>query len=90
VGIEKSRLLSLWPLHRRDRSFIANPVPVAFVSLSKIVAADGTPIGRDFLINSTTTGNQHSPAIAGGQGGAVVVWISDPATNVYARRIAAH
>ena len=55
----------------------------------RLLAADGTPIGRDFLINATTTGNQHSPAIAGGQGGAVVVWLSDPATTVYARRIAA-
>jgi hypothetical protein len=55
----------------------------------RLLAADGTPTGRDFLINSTTAGNQHSAAIAGGQGGAVVVWISDPATTVYARRIAA-
>jgi len=55
----------------------------------RLLAADGTPIGRDFLINSTTAGNQHSPAIAAGPGGAVVVWISDPATNLYARRIGA-
>jgi hypothetical protein len=55
----------------------------------RLLAADGTPIGRDVLINSTTAGNQHSPAIASGPGGAVVVWTSDPATTVYARRIAA-
>src|ERR1700676_810280 len=51
----------------------------------RLLAADVTPTGRDILINSTTTGNQHSPAIASGQGGAVVVWISDPATTIYAR-----
>jgi len=51
------------------------------------VLIDGTPIGRDVLINSTTAGNQHTAAIASGPGGAVVVWLSDPGTTVYARRI---
>jgi|SRR5579864_7391482 len=53
----------------------------------RLFAADGTPIGRDVLINSTTAGNQHTAAIASGPGGAVVVWLSDPGTTVYARRI---
>ena len=53
----------------------------------RLLAADGTPIGRDVLINSTTAGNQHTAAIASGPGGAVVVWLSDPGTTVYARRI---
>jgi hypothetical protein len=55
----------------------------------RLLAADGTPIGRDFLINTTTAGNQVSPAMAAGPGGAVAVWVSGPATTIYARRIAA-
>ncbi len=55
----------------------------------RLLAADGTPLGRDFLINTTAAGNQHSPAIAAGPGGAVAVWVSEPATTIYARRIAA-
>jgi hypothetical protein len=54
----------------------------------RLLAADGTPIGRDFLINATTAGNQYDPAIAAGPGGAVAVWVSGPATTIYARRIA--
>lgn len=40
--------------------------------------AEGVPIGGGFRINSFTTGDQHSPAVAAdGQGGFVVVWQSD-------------
>ncbi len=53
----------------------------------RLLAADGTPQGSDFPIAHIVAGNQYSPAVAAGPGGAVVVWISGPATTVYARRV---
>ncbi|HYL05679.1 MAG TPA: hypothetical protein VE075_06545 [Thermoanaerobaculia bacterium] len=53
----------------------------------RLLAADGTPAGPDFLVNGTTSGNQISPAIGAGPGGTVVVWVSGPASTIYARRV---
>jgi hypothetical protein len=58
-----------------------------FGIFGRLLAADGTPAWRDFQINATASGAQVQPAIAGGPGGAVVVWLSDAATTVYARRV---
>jgi len=54
----------------------------------RLLAADGTPAGRDFLLAVTTLGNQTSPAIGTGPGGTVVVWVSGPSSTLYARRVA--
>jgi sugar lactone lactonase YvrE len=53
----------------------------------RLLGSDGTPLGRDILIDAITAGNQYSPTIAAGAGGAVVVWVSGPGTTLYARRV---
>lgn len=54
----------------------------------RLLSADGTPTGGDFLVTVTTAGNQSSPALAAGpKGTAVAVWLSGTATTVYARLI---
>ncbi len=53
----------------------------------RLLAADGTPTGLDFPVAVTTRGNQTSPAIGAGPGGAVVVWVSGTTTTIYARRV---
>lgn len=54
---------------------------------ARLLAEDGTPQGRDFLVNAITAGNQTSPNLAAGPRGAIIVWLSGPGTTVYARRI---
>jgi hypothetical protein len=55
-------------------------------------AADGTPLGGDFLVNSYTTGNQRAPTVAmDARGEFVVAWQNDGAfgpgeSNVDAQR----
>ncbi len=39
--------------------------------------ADGNPIGGEFLVNSYSTGDQHSPVVGKHVNGFVVVWTSD-------------
>jgi hypothetical protein len=51
------------------------------------MAEDGSPQGRDFLVNAITAGNQTSPNLAAGPRGAIIVWLSGTGTTVYARRI---
>jgi hypothetical protein len=54
--------------------------------------ADGTPLGGDFQVNTYTLGFQVYPAIAGDDGGFVVVWESSgqeglpPSLGLFARR----
>lgn len=60
-----------------------------FGVFGRLLAADGTPQGRDFQIDVTAAGDQVDPVIAGGPGGAVVVWLSGKATTIYARRVSA-
>jgi Ca2+-binding RTX toxin-like protein len=51
-------------------------------------SASGTAVGAEARINTTTAGNQGSPAIAGLEdGGYVVTWTSD--SDIYAQRYAA-
>ena len=55
-------------------------------------AADGTPLGAEFILNTTTTGNQVEPAIAmGPAGGSLVVWTSPDSSGsgVYGRAVSA-
>ena len=54
---------------------------------ARLLAEDGSPQGRDFLVNAITAGNQTSPNLAAGPQGAIIVWLSGTGTTVYARRI---
>jgi hypothetical protein len=54
---------------------------------ARLIAEDGSPQGRDFLVNAITAGNQTSPNLAAGPRGAIIVWLSGTGTTVYARRI---
>ncbi|MGQ0675049.1 MAG: hypothetical protein ACT4N4_03040, partial [Rhodospirillales bacterium] len=48
--------------------------------------ANGTKVGAEFVVNTTTTGTQAAPAVAGlAGGGFVVVWDSNDAGKDYAR-----
>lgn len=48
----------------------------------QLFADDGTPVGSEFLINTTTAGNQNEPAVTGLEGGGfVVTWESLPGTQ---------
>ncbi len=41
-------------------------------------AANGTPLGAEFLVNSTVTNSQHEPSVTGlADGGFVITWRSD-------------
>ncbi|HLA63185.1 MAG TPA: T9SS type A sorting domain-containing protein [Rhodothermales bacterium] len=55
-------------------------------------AAGGTPVGGEFPVSTTTTGNQSFPVVAMDAGGAVVVWTSDGQdgsnVGIYAQRFA--
>jgi len=44
---------------------------------ARLVAADGTPVGVDFQVNTHTPFGQHNAAVAAGPGTFVVVWDSD-------------
>ena len=45
--------------------------------MARRYAANGTPLGGEFRVNSTQTGNQFYPDVAyGGDGSYVVVWKS--------------
>jgi hypothetical protein len=44
---------------------------------ARLLAADGTPIGSDFQVNTFTPFGQHHPAVAAGGSGFVVAWDSD-------------
>jgi hypothetical protein len=57
-------------------------------------AANGTPVGPEFRVNTTTTDNQSAPSVAAdGGGNFVVVWNSkqdpDASFGIYAQRFAA-
>ncbi|MEL6703633.1 MAG: T9SS type A sorting domain-containing protein [Bacteroidota bacterium] len=53
-------------------------------------AANGTPQGSEFLVNTTTTNNQSAPSVAmDDDGDFVVVWASLSPSGVYAQRYAA-
>jgi hypothetical protein len=54
---------------------------------ARLLAEDGTPQGRDFLVNAITAGNQTAPNLTAGPRGAIIVWLSGTGTTVYARRI---
>ncbi|MEP9350510.1 Ig-like domain-containing protein [Xanthobacter sp. KR7-225] len=60
---------------------------------SQRYAADGTPVGGETLVNSTTSGSQQNSSVTGlADGGYVVAWESDATDNardVYAQRYAA-
>ncbi len=48
--------------------------------------ADGTPVANEFVVNSTTTGNQLAPKVAASPGGAFVVVFVDQTDNfIHAR-----
>jgi hypothetical protein len=51
-------------------------------------AADGDPLGGEFAVNTTTSGNQTIPAVAAAAGSFVVAWQADATvgTEVVARR----
>ena len=61
---------------------------------ARFVTADGTPVGSDFQVNTSTANRQYSPAVAMSSNGSfVVVWVSDHAAsndfNIMAQRYSA-
>ncbi len=60
------------------RSYGSYGTDTSFMSVqARRFAADGTPAGNQFQVNSLTTGYQHQPAIANAPaGGFVIVWQS--------------
>lgn len=73
--------VAVWSEERRDGA--GNGV------FGRAFAANGTPLSRDFRVNTTTAGDQQSPAIsASSRGPVVVVWeqiAPDGRADIYAR-----
>lgn len=73
--------VAVWSENRRDGA--GNGV------FGRAFAADGTPLSRDFRVNTTTAGHQQSPAIsASSRGPVVVVWeqiAANGRADIYAR-----
>jgi hypothetical protein len=56
----------------------------------RVLAADGTPLGRDFRVSFPAAPGQDPPALAAGGPHAVAVWTEESTSTVYARSIAVH
>lgn len=72
TGLKSGGFVIAWS----DTSLTGGDVSVSAVR-SRLFAADGTPLGADFLVNTTTRDIQHEPTVTALSGGGYVVAWTD-------------